>query len=70
MCRQTMAVPMHMHNGFPARKMEQPIMKSLCDIMRISHTRKGRELYKESMTKPKGCCYCWLGVLVQSIWVR
>ena len=35
---------MHMHNGFPAGKMEQTIMTSLCDVMRISHAVKGREL--------------------------
>ena len=28
-------------------------MTSLCDVMRISCTRKERELYKESMTKPR-----------------
>ena len=44
MCRQTMAVPMHMHNGFPTGKIEQMIMTSLCDVMRISHGEKGREL--------------------------
>ena len=69
MHRQTMGVPMHMCNGFPTRKMEQMIMMSLCDVLRISHTVKGRELYKESTTKPWGCCYSHLGVLVQSVWV-
>ena len=54
MCRQTMAVPMFMCNGFPARKMEQMIMTSVCDIMRISCARKRREIYKESTTKPQG----------------
>ena len=44
MCRQTMVVPMCMCNGFPAKKMEQTIMTSLCDIMRISHAENGREL--------------------------
>ena len=61
MCRQTMVVPMHMCNGFPAGKMEQMIMTSLYGIMRISHAKKGRELYKESTTKPGG--------LVIVIWV-
>ena len=61
MCRWTMLVPMHMCNGFPARKMEQAIMTSLCDIMRISCAKKGRELYKESMIKPEG--------VVTVIWV-
>ena len=37
-------------------------MMSLCDVMRISHARKGRELYKESMTEPQGCCYSCLGL--------
>ena len=53
---------------FSCQKMEQTIMASVCDVMRISHVRKGRELYKESMTEPWGCCYCHLGVPVQSIW--
>ena len=56
------------NNGGP-EKMEEMIMTSLCDIMRISHARKGREVYKESTTQPQGCCYCCLGVPVQSIWV-
>ena len=50
-----------MCNGFPARKMEQMIITSLCDVMRISHARKGRELYKESMTN--------LRAVVTVIWV-
>ena len=54
MCRQTMAVPMHMCNGFPTGKMEQMIMMSLCDVMRISHAKKGRELYNESTIEPQG----------------
>ena len=51
---------------FSHQKMEQMIMTSLCDVMRISHAKKGRELYKGSMTEPQGCCYCHLGVLVQA----
>ena len=54
MHRQTIAAPMHMCNGFPAGKMEQMIMTSLCDVMSISHAEKGMELYKESTTKPGG----------------
>ena len=42
-------------------------MTSLCDVMRISHARQGREVYKESTTGPWGCCYCHLSVPVQSI---
>ena len=51
-------------------EMEQTIMTSLCDVMRISHARQGRKVYKESMTGPWGCCNCCLGVLVQSICIR
>ena len=50
-----MAVPMCMCNGFPAGRMEQMIMTSLCDIIRISNAVKGRELQKESTTKPWDC---------------
>ena len=31
-------------------------MTSLCEVMRISHARQGREVYKESMTGPWSCC--------------
>ena len=56
---------------FSHQKIEQTIMTSLCDVIRISHAREGREVYKESMTKPRGCCcYCHLGIPVQSIWVH
>ena len=58
-----MPADVQMNNGslnahaqwFSHQKMEQMIMTSLCDIMRISCARKGRELYKESMTKPWDC---------------
>ena len=43
-CRQTMVVLMCMCSGFPTGKMEQIIMMSLCDVVRISHAVKGREL--------------------------
>ena len=40
-CRWTMVVPMCMHSGFPTRRLEQMIMTSLYDIMRISCAVKG-----------------------------
>ena len=52
------------------QKMEQTIMTSHSDVMRISCARQGREVYKKSMTGPQGCCCCHLGVPVQSIWVH
>ena len=51
-------------------KIEQTIIMSLCDVMQISHARKGREVYKESTTRPRGYCYCHLGIPVQEIWVH
>ena len=75
-----MWIPVHsqMNNGglsvhaqwFSHGKMEQMIMMSHSDIMRIYHARQGREVYKESMTRPWDFCYCHLGVLVQGIWVH
>ena len=40
-CRQTMAVLLHMHSGFPAKLMEQMIVTSLDDVMRFSHAIEG-----------------------------
>ena len=37
-CRRLLAYCLHMHSGFPAKMMEQTIMTSLNDIMRISRT--------------------------------
>ena len=45
---------MCMHNGFPARKMEQMIMTSLCDVMRISHAVKGRGTIKGEHDRTSG----------------
>ena len=63
---QTLAVPMHMCSGLPTGRSEQMIMTSLCDVMRISHAIKGGNYRKEIMAKPRGCCYCHLGVSVQN----
>ena len=40
-CRWTLAVLMCMCSGFPARRSEQMIMTSLCDVTRISHAIEG-----------------------------
>ena len=66
MCRWTVAVLLCMHSGFPALRLEQMIVTSLYDVTRISCATVGRELYKESTTKPRGCCYCHLGVSTQA----
>ena len=57
---ETMGVPMHMHNGFPTGKMEQTIMTSHSDVMRISHTEKGGS-YKRSAQQN-------LGAVVTVVW--
>ena len=41
MCRQTMAVLLHMHSGFPAKIIEQMIVTSLYDVTRFSHATEG-----------------------------
>ena len=41
MCRQIMAVPLCMHSGFPTERLEQMIMTSLYDVMRVSHATVG-----------------------------
>ena len=38
-CRQTMAVLLHMHSGFPTKLMEQMIVTSLDDVTRFSHVQ-------------------------------
>ena len=44
---------------FPTLRLEQMIVTSLYDVMRISHATVGGNYKKESMTKPwVGCCCC------------
>ena len=65
-----MAVLLHMHSGFPAKMVEQMIVTSLNDVMRISHTIEGGNYKRGSATELEefGCCYyCHLGVLVQAL---
>ena len=59
---------LHMHSGFPAKMVEQTMMTSLNDIMRISHVIEGGNYKRGSTTKLEefGCCYyCHLGVSAQ-----
>ena len=41
MCRQTVAVLLHMHSGFPTLRSKQTIVTSLYDVTRISHAMVG-----------------------------
>ena len=65
MCRQIMAVLLHMHSGFPAKMVEQMFMTSLNNVTSISCALEGGNYKKGSATKLEefGCCYyCHLGV--------
>ena len=62
MCRWTVTVLLCMHNGFPADRLEQMIMTSLYDIMRVSHAIVQGN-YKREHDRASGLlCYCHLGV--------
>ena len=52
---------MHMHSGFPARRLEQTIMTSLYDIVRIFHAVKGGNYKRRAQLN--------LGTVVTVIWV-
>ena len=67
-CRQIVAVPLHMCSGFPAKMVEQMFVTSLNDITSISHTLEGGNYKRGSATELEefGCCYyCHLGVQAQ-----
>ena len=68
MCRGIMAVLLHMHSGFPTEILEQTIVTSSYDVMRVSHATVGGN-YKRRVQLNHGarccCCYCHLGVLTQ-----
>ena len=61
MHRQTVAVLLCMHSGFPTLRLEQTIVTSLYDVTRISHATVGGN-YKRR-TWPS------LGAAVTVIWV-
>ena len=47
MHRQTMPVLLHMCSGFPAEILEQTIVTSLYDVMRVSHATVGETIKGE-----------------------
>ena len=65
MCRGTMVVLLHMCSGFPTEILEQMIVTSLYDVMRVSHATVGGNYKRRAQPEPWGCCYCHLGVLTQ-----
>ena len=58
-----MAVLLHMHGGFPAERLEQMIMMSLYDVMRVSHAIVGGNYKREHDRALQLLRYCCLGVL-------
>ena len=50
-CRWTMTVPLHMHSGFPTKMVEQMIMTSWNDVMKISHAIEGGNYKRGSATE-------------------
>ena len=68
-CRQTMAVLLHMCSGFPAQILEQMIVTSLHDITRFSHATEGGNYKREHdqalgllLSLSSGCFYKCLGL--------
>ena len=65
-----MVVLQHMCSGFPTKMVEQKIVTSLNDIMRISCAIEGGKYKRGSATELEefGCCYyCHLGVSAQAL---
>ena len=65
MCRQTMAVLLCMHSGFPTKRLEQMIVTSLYDVTRVSRATVEGNYKRRAQLEPQGC-YCHLGVLIQA----
>ena len=61
MCRQIVAVLLCMHSGFPAEILEQTIVTSLYDVMRVSHARVGGNYKRRAWLS--------LGAAITVIWV-
>ena len=64
MCRQTMAILLHMCSGFPTKLMKQTIVTSLYDVMRFSHVREGGK-YNRRVEPSQGT----LAAAITVIWV-
>ena len=61
MCRQTMAVLLHMCSGFPTERLEQMIVMSLYYVMRVSHATVGGNYKRRAWLS--------LGAAITVIWV-
>ena len=68
MCRQTMVVPLHMCSGFSTERLEQMIVTSLYDVMRVSHATVGGN-YKKEHDQALGLLLLSSGCFNTSVWV-
>ena len=68
MCRQTMAVLLSMHSGFPAKILEQKIVTSLYDVMRVSYVTVGGN-YKRRVRLSFNAIITVIWVFDTSVWV-
>ena len=56
MHRQIMVVLLCMCSGFPTEILEQMIVTSSYDVMRVSHATVGGNYKRETATEPWSCC--------------
>ena len=66
-CRWTMVVLLHMCSGFPTEILEQMIMMSLYDVMRVSHATEGGN-YKRRAWPSLGLLLLSSGCSDTSVW--
>ena len=66
MCRQTMAVLLCMCSSFTTEILEQMIVTSLYDVVRVSHATVGGNYKRRAQLSLRICYYCHLAVLTQS----
>ena len=69
MCRQTMAVLLCMCSGFPAERLEQTIVTSLYDVMRVSHAIVGGNYKREHDWSLGATLLLSSGCFDTSVWV-
>ena len=61
MCRQTVVVLLCMCSGFPTKRLEQMIVTSLYDVMRVSHATVGGNYKRRAQPS--------LGAAITAVWV-
>ena len=69
MHRQTLAVLLHMYSGFPTERLEQMIMMSLYDVMRLSHATVGGNYKRRAQLSLGELLLLLSGCFDTSVWV-